>query len=458
MSCQASNKKSRLLALILCALSPVTAGLWANGGQTAQGKPAFRLEDGTPVKLRLQRTLSSADARVDDRVDFDVLEDVRVNEELVIPKGSVAWGTVTEAQAKRRMARGGKLNVNIDAVRLANGEKCPLRAVKEVKGGGHTGAMTAGIVATGLLVWPAAPFFLFMHGKDIVIPKGTEVTAYINGDMNLDPAKFASRPATEAQALPVPLTVAVEASTILVKSTPEGADITLNGKFIGSTPSSLRLATGDHSVSVEKSGFKKWQRTMAVSAGSNITLNATLEAAQPTNVVQVPPSPPSSATQPPPDTQIAPIRSDIQKRLPAEPTRGGAPTPPATSEASAAQFKPGEGITGTYEGQVRNETLGVTAGYRISLREENGAIYGCTAVQRPLSGSGGFTGSVNGSRVVFETEGKKFRVRFNGELAGDAMKGTYTVVSAQQHGEFALKRTSSSAPLVGFDTEQCRKD
>src|SRR5208283_820980 len=108
-------------------------------------------------KLRLTRTISSADAQVNDKVDFEVLEDVKVGDADVIPKGSVAWGTITEAQAKRRMARGGKLDINIDDVRLVDGEKAALRAVKEVKGGGHTGAMTAGIVATSLVVLPAAP-------------------------------------------------------------------------------------------------------------------------------------------------------------------------------------------------------------------------------------------------------------------------------------------------------------
>ncbi len=42
--------------------------------------------------------------------------------------------------------------------------------------------MTGAIVATSLVVWPAAPFFLFMHGKDTTIPKGTEITAYVNGE------------------------------------------------------------------------------------------------------------------------------------------------------------------------------------------------------------------------------------------------------------------------------------
>ncbi len=83
----------------------------------------FGLEDGTPVKLRTARTISSADAHVGDTLDFEVLEEITADGALLIPKGGIAWGTVTEAQPKRRMARGGKLNVNIDSVRLSNGEK-----------------------------------------------------------------------------------------------------------------------------------------------------------------------------------------------------------------------------------------------------------------------------------------------------------------------------------------------
>jgi hypothetical protein len=50
--------------------------------------------------------------------------------------------------------------------------------------------MTGAIVATSLIVWPAAPFFLFMHGKDITIPKGTAITAFVQGDDVLDRSKF----------------------------------------------------------------------------------------------------------------------------------------------------------------------------------------------------------------------------------------------------------------------------
>jgi hypothetical protein len=152
-----------------------------NAANHEQGSPTSNpqstLEDGTPIKLRISQTVSSADAHVNDREEFEVLEEIRVADTLIIPKGGIAWGTVTEAQPKRRMGRGGKLEIVMDSVRLVDGEKAALRATKEVQGGGHVGGMTAGIVVTGLIFWPAAPFFLFMHGKDITIANPRRSTA-----------------------------------------------------------------------------------------------------------------------------------------------------------------------------------------------------------------------------------------------------------------------------------------
>jgi hypothetical protein len=49
--------------------------------------------------------------------------------------------------------------------------------------------MTGAMVATGILFFPAAPLFLFMHGKDITIPKGHEITVYTNTDFDLSKSK-----------------------------------------------------------------------------------------------------------------------------------------------------------------------------------------------------------------------------------------------------------------------------
>src|SRR6266850_5281693 len=150
----------------------------------------FGLAEDTPVRIRLARTMSSKEAKVDERVDFEVLEDVKVGDVVVIQRGAMVIATVTEAHPKRRMGRAGKLNMNIDYVQLVTGEKVPLRAVKGGTGGNHIAAMTGAMVATSIVFFPAAPLFLFMHGKDLTIPKGTEVTAYVAADTPLDPAKF----------------------------------------------------------------------------------------------------------------------------------------------------------------------------------------------------------------------------------------------------------------------------
>jgi hypothetical protein len=244
-------------------------------------RKGFVLEDESPIRLRLNRTISSADAHTGDTVDFETVDDITVNGTLVIPKGGLAFATVTEAQAKRRMARGGKLDMNIDFVKLVSGDKAALRAVKDVKGGGHTGVMVGGMVATAIVFFPAAPFFLFMHGKDISIPKGTEITAYVNGDIKLDIAKFqpampANVPAEAATAASPTETVAVSAK-LRVESIPPAADIEVDGDFVGNTPSDVELKEGEHTVAVKKTGFKDWERKLKVSAGSSVNLSAELE-------------------------------------------------------------------------------------------------------------------------------------------------------------------------------------
>ena len=156
--------------------------------------------------------------------------------------------------------------------------------------------MTGGIVATSLVFFPAAPFFLFMHGKDISIPKGTEVTAYVNGDMKLDMARFQSAPpppaasgsSTTAPApsasapIPAPASstpASTEQAHLQVSSTPDGADIEIDGSYVGNTPSTIGVASGQHKITVKKSGFNPWERTITVSSGQ-VSVNAVLEPAK----------------------------------------------------------------------------------------------------------------------------------------------------------------------------------
>jgi len=148
------------------------------------------LHDGTPVRLKFIHAVDSSQVIAGETIDLQVVQEVRLGSRTVIPEHSPAKATVTLAQAKRAMGRGGNLEMKIDTVRLANGETAPLRTVKDVKGGGSKGEIAGGVVAAGLLFLPAAPFAFFIRGKNAVVPEGTEMTVYVNGDVSLDPEKF----------------------------------------------------------------------------------------------------------------------------------------------------------------------------------------------------------------------------------------------------------------------------
>jgi len=70
--------------------------------------------------------------------------------------------------------------------------------------------------------------------------------------------------------------IPVQLSTVIVRSTPPGADINVDGKYVGSTPSTIQLTPGDHEVSIEKEEMRPWQRTLTVTAGGSTSIDATL--------------------------------------------------------------------------------------------------------------------------------------------------------------------------------------
>src|SRR6266404_8402880 len=134
----------------------------------------FTLRNGTPIHLRLGKTISSATAHVGEVVDLKVVEEVTVDGLLVIPEGAVAIGLVTDAEPKKRMGHGGKLALSINFVRLKDDEKAAVRSFQESTGSNNsTGA-----------VLPLA------SGKDVVFTQGTEFTAYVDGDMQLKKHSF----------------------------------------------------------------------------------------------------------------------------------------------------------------------------------------------------------------------------------------------------------------------------
>lgn len=149
------------------------------------------IADGTPVKLQLAQTISSVHAHNGDRLDFGVVEDVTVGGLTVIRAGAMAIGSVIKVDRKRSLGLGGKVIIKLDSVELATGDRVRLHARREFKGGSHTRLMAEGMLLAGLIYLPAVPVFLLSHGRDCTVLKGTEVTAYIDGDSRVQSADLA---------------------------------------------------------------------------------------------------------------------------------------------------------------------------------------------------------------------------------------------------------------------------
>ncbi len=149
------------------------------------------IADGTPVKLQLAQTVSSAHARYGEHLDFVVVEDVTVGGLLVIRAGTIASGSVTKVVGKRVLGLGGKLFIKLDSVELVTGERDMLHARREFKGRSRTKLMAAGMILAGLIYMPAAPVLLLSHGRDSTVLKGTEMTADIDGDSWVQSADLA---------------------------------------------------------------------------------------------------------------------------------------------------------------------------------------------------------------------------------------------------------------------------
>lgn len=241
--------------------------------------------NGTKLSCRLEQAVTSATAEEGQPVQLTTTENVKVGDSIVIPQGSPVQGTIVTAQEKRRMGRTGKLDFSIDKVRAADGDYIPLRYTMQKKQGGSsavsTGVMTAG---AAVLFWPAAPFFLLRKGKDVTINKGMIFEVFTDQDHVVKAVAAGSLPGAPTTpvpgAAPAPAAMAQpQMAEVKITSDIPGAEIEVDGAFVGSTPTTLQMKPGMHSITV-KQGSAVWSRNLSVQSGE-ITVNAILTNAAP---------------------------------------------------------------------------------------------------------------------------------------------------------------------------------
>jgi hypothetical protein len=118
-------------------------------------------------------------------------------------------------------------------------------------------------------------YFLLKSGQfDIklnpISQGGRGPTETIGHDGPLRPASEAVLRASEEEAQPA-------VGSVTIASDPQGAEIYVDGKFVGQTPSTIHLASGSHHIEVKSKGKQEWERDLDVMKDSQLTLDAILE-------------------------------------------------------------------------------------------------------------------------------------------------------------------------------------
>jgi hypothetical protein len=159
----------------------------SDGSLNEAGKPTCTptggclLRDSTQVSLKFANNLSSKTAHEGDPVEFVLDEDLKIGDAILVTKGAHAVAAVSNARKAGMLGRPGDLSVQLQYL-VAGSNHVRLRGTKGREGEGKVGTAVALTVLFG-------PIGLIKHGKNVEIPAGTALTAYVDQDIWLPETK-----------------------------------------------------------------------------------------------------------------------------------------------------------------------------------------------------------------------------------------------------------------------------
>ena len=162
------------------------------------------LREGTEIQVRLDQPLSSATARVEDRVEATVISPVRLDNRVVIPTGTRVRGVVRRAERAERPARGGSLEITFDTLLFDDNTRLSMssrviavretldrnESVQKAGIGAALGAVLGSVIGgkkgalVGILVGGTGAVAA-SKGEDVVMPEGTILSLNLDRPLNV---------------------------------------------------------------------------------------------------------------------------------------------------------------------------------------------------------------------------------------------------------------------------------
>jgi hypothetical protein len=170
----------------------------SQGTRATVPRGMIEIPSGTELDVRLQNTLNSGTAQVEDRFEATTLSDLIVDGRVAIPAGSVMRGVVTAVEPGTRTNRTAKMTVSFDQVTISQ-RSYPMRATvtEAIQGEGIKGELpragagaAVGAIIGGVLggvkgavlgtVIGGGGTIAATEGKEVELPQGTQLHVRID--------------------------------------------------------------------------------------------------------------------------------------------------------------------------------------------------------------------------------------------------------------------------------------
>ena|SRR5215213_1427205 len=171
-----SPRPFQTVVMMLLLVSFITPGITSSSAATRNQHSATQenvkvIPDGTEFTVVTIDEITSKTAAEGDPLSFKVSEDLKIDGQVVIAKGSLVKGIVAQAKKAGMMGRGGTLGIRVESTTTVDSQKLKLRSTKGKEGDDKTGTTVALVVLFG-------PLGFLKKGKNAVIKPGTEIKVY----------------------------------------------------------------------------------------------------------------------------------------------------------------------------------------------------------------------------------------------------------------------------------------
>lgn len=175
----------------------------AGAGTAPRPAETVTVPVGTVIEVRLQSTLTSATAKVEDTFDATTVSDVTAAGKVAVPSGSLVRGMVTAVEPAGHTDRTGSLTLFFDRITV-NGRVRPMRATvvgkTEAGAGKEAGKVTGGAVVGTIIgavigggkgaaigaIAGAGGTIAATKGTDVKVPAGSVLRIRLDEPLTID--------------------------------------------------------------------------------------------------------------------------------------------------------------------------------------------------------------------------------------------------------------------------------